>query len=293
MTFNYQFSHSKKQEILLLISEFFLLIYELIICLPLSIRFKYTLKKINKKKRLFILGNGPSLQEDLKKIKKNSQLFVVNTFFSKKKFKFYKPNFLCCIDSMFCADYDRLSADIKIPVQKTFEELNKAKWNIIVFIPKKAKNIFKSRIKNDKVRIITIPTLSYDFESSFYLKFLSHLKLPPPKINVVIISIYIGMMFGAKNIQLIGVDTNSFHYFQTNQKTNETYTHYIHFSKSRIDIKKITEKYKDKKSKSMYTRLRREASIFKWYAYLSIVSKNLNLVLKNKSSYSLIDSIKR
>lgn len=293
MTFNYQFSHSRKQEILLLISEFCLLIYELILCLPLSIRFKYTLKNINKKRSLFILGNGPSLQEDLKKIKKKSQLFVVNTFLSKKKFKFYEPKFLCCVDSLFYADYNRLSVDLKLPVKKTFEELNKAEWSITVFIPKKAKNIFKSRIKNDKVKIVTIPTLSYDFESSFYLKFLSHLRLPPPKINVVIISIYIGMILGAKNIRLLGVDSNSFHYFQTNQKTNETYTHYIHFSKSKNDIKKITEKYKDTKSKSMYIRLRRVASVFKWYAYLSLMSKNLDIIIKNKSSYSLIDSIKR
>lgn len=293
MAFNYQFSYSKKQEILLLISEFFLLIYELILCLPLSIKFKHTLKKINKKNFLFILGNGPSLKEDLRKIKKNSQLFVVNTFLSKKEFKFCKPDFLCCIDSMFCANYNRLSAGVKIPVQNTFKELNKVDWNMIVFIPRKAKKIFESRIRNDKVKIITIPSLSYDFESSYYLKFLSYLKLPPPKINVLIISIYIGMIFGAKNIQLLGVDTNSIHSFKTNQNTNETYTDYIHFSKSRNDAKKVKNKYKNRKANSMYIRLRREASIFKWYAYLSIISKNLNLILKNKSSYSLIDSIER
>ena len=49
MKSNYQFSHSKKEELLLLISEFFLMIYELIVCLPLVIKLKYSLKNINKK----------------------------------------------------------------------------------------------------------------------------------------------------------------------------------------------------------------------------------------------------
>ena len=91
MNFNYQLVHSKKQNLILLISEFFLLIYELIVCLPLSIKLKFKLKNI-KEKRLFILGNGPSLTKDLNKIKNNSQIFAVNTYLSKKYFKGFVAN---------------------------------------------------------------------------------------------------------------------------------------------------------------------------------------------------------
>lgn len=69
MQSNYQLSYSKKQNLTYLISEFFLFIYEIIVCFPQSIKFNYSLKNIDKRK-LFIMGNGPSLQKDLRKIKK-------------------------------------------------------------------------------------------------------------------------------------------------------------------------------------------------------------------------------
>ena len=169
MQSNYQLSYSKKQNLTYLISEFFLFIYEIIVCFPQSIKFNYSLKNIDKRK-LFIMGNGPSLQKDLRKIKKNSQIFAVNTFLSKNYFKSYKPNFLCCIDSMFWADFNRLSSSVKKSVQKTFIELNKADWHMKVFIPNQAKKIFESRIKNEKIELIIIPSLSYDFECSYYIK---------------------------------------------------------------------------------------------------------------------------
>ena len=68
MKSNYKFSYSRKQELIFLISEFFILIFQIIICLPLLTKLKNSLKHINKKK-LYILGNGPSLQKDLSKIK--------------------------------------------------------------------------------------------------------------------------------------------------------------------------------------------------------------------------------
>ena len=292
MKSNYQFSHSKKEELLLLISEFFLMIYELIVCLPLVIKLKYSLKNINKKK-LFILGNGPSLQKDLSKIKKNSQIFAVNTFLSKKYFKLYKPNFLCCIDSMFWVDYKRLSSSVKKPVHKTFIELNKVDWHLTVFIPSKAKKIFKSRIKNKKIEIIIIPFLSYDFECSFYLKILSYLKLPPPRINVVVTAIYIAIISRIRNIQLLGVDMDRMHSFKVDQNNNKSYMDYIHFSKTRNNNVKFKNKLKGRKETSMYIKLKREATVFKWYAYIAMLSENYNIVLKNKSTKSLVDSIDR
>jgi len=194
---------------------------------------------------------------------------------------------------MFISDYSRLSPSIKKSVQDTFNQLNKVDWNIVVFIPKKIKKIFQSRVQNNKVRIVTIPSLSFDFESSYYLELLAILKMPPPKINVCVTSTYIGIICGSKNIRLLGVDNDNIHSFKTDQITNETYTDYIHFSKSRKDIKILKNKFNDRKPTSMYIKLKREASVFKWYAYISIISKNLDIIIKNKSSYSLIDSFKR
>jgi hypothetical protein len=292
MKSNYQLSYSKKQNLTYLISEFFLFIYEIIVCFPLSIKFKYSLKNIDKKK-LYIMGNGPSLQKDLHKIKKNSQIFAVNTFLSKNYFKSYKPSFLCCIDSMFWSDFNRLSSSIKKPVKKTFLELNRVNWNISVFIPMKAKKTFQSRIKNKKIKIIVVPSLSYDFESSFYLKILNYLNLPPPRINVVVTAIYIGIMSRIKNIYLLGIDMDRIYSFKVDQVTNKSYMNYVHFSKSKKNIVKFKNKFKDRKETSIYVKLKREATVFKWYAYVAMLSKSNNILLKNKSSKSLVDSINR
>ena len=292
MKTDYQIIHSKKQELILFISEFFLFLYELLICLPLSIKFRHSLNH-NNKNQLFILGNGPSLHKDLSKIKKHSQIFAVTTFLSKKYFKLYKPNFLCCIDSMFWANYNRLSSSIKKPVQKTFVELNRVNWHMIVFIPNKAKKIFKSRIHNKKVKIIVIPSLSYDFECSFYLKIFSYLKLPPPRINVVVTAIYIGIVFKIQNIQLLGIDMNRIHSFKVDKITNRSYMDYVHFSKSKNNTVKFKNKFVDRNETSMYVKLKREASVFKWYAYIAMLSKRNKVLLRNISSKSLVDSIER
>ena len=108
----------------------------------------------------------------LRKIKKDSQIFAVNSL-SKNYYKSYKPNFLCCIDSMFWADFNKLSLSVKKSIEKTFIELNKVNWEIKIFIPKQAKKFLNLElIKN--VKLITIPSLSYDFEYSYYLKILSY-----------------------------------------------------------------------------------------------------------------------
>jgi hypothetical protein len=292
MKTNYQFSYSKKQEFIFLISEFLLVIYEIIVCLPLTIKLKYSLKNIDKKK-LFILGNGPSLQKDLSKIKKNSQIFAVNTFLSKQYFKLYKPDFLCCVDSMFWEDYKRLSTSVKKPVEKTFLELNRANWHIKVFIPSRAKKIFESRVKNKNIEIIIIPFLSYDFECSYYLKILGYLKLPPPRINVVVTAIYIGIVSGIRNIKLLGVDMDRIYSFKVDQNTNKSYMDYIHFSKTKKRPIKFKNKFKDREETNMYIKLKREATVFKWYAYVSMLCKSNNFLLRNKSFKSLVDSIER
>ena len=81
--------------------------------------------------------------------------------------------------------------------------------------------------------------------------------------------------------------------FKVDQNTNKTYINYAHFSKSTNSSIKFTDKFKDRKETNMYIKLKREASTFKWYAYVSMLGKNNNVLIKNKSSKSLVDSIAR
>ena len=102
MTSNYQFTYSKKKELISLFSELPFLIFCIFFYFPVVLKFRYDLKKIfDKKKKILVLGNGPSLKKDLKKINVNNQLFVLNNFPSQKNFFKLKPKFICWIDSMY------------------------------------------------------------------------------------------------------------------------------------------------------------------------------------------------
>ena len=190
---------------------------------------------------------------------------------------------------------DPISVDDKINslVSKTYTELNKVDWEIFLFIPKQAKKEIIKRIDNKNIKIFELPSLTFDFESSIYLRLLSKMFLPPPRINVAITAIYIAILSGIKDIDLIGADMNRIHSFNVNQKSNETFMDYLHFSSIQNVKLDLKDKLKSRAPKSMLVRLMREASTFKWFAYVSMMANIAGVNLKNKSTNSLVDSIER
>jgi hypothetical protein len=292
MKLDYQFSYSKKKDLVLLFSEFPFFIYYLIFYVPIVKKFRYNLKKIfEKKKKVLVLGNGPSLKKDLNKINANNQLFVLNNFPSQKIFFKLKPRFICWIDTMYLANKKELSDQIKLSISKTFYNLNRANWKIFFFVTKKIKKEIKLKLTNKNITFVTIPNINFDFESSIYLHILSFFKIPPPNINVAITAIYISILSGVHKVDLIGADMNLVHSIQVNQKHNQSFSFYAHFYRNKKV--KFSDKLKKRKPKSIYVNLIKQASGFKWFAYMAMIASNLHILLKNKSSYSLIDSIDR
>jgi hypothetical protein len=294
MKFNYQFTYSKKKEFILFFSEFFFFIFEIIRHFIPTRVFKESLKGLFISNfKLIILANGPSLENDLSRININSQIFAVNTLPTKSFFFKFKPKFLCWIDSMFWLDLASVDDKIQSLVSKTYIELNKVDWEIFLFIPKQAKKEIIKRIDNKNIKIFELPSLTFDFESSIYLRLLSKILLPPPRINVAITAIYIAILSGIKDIDLIGADMNRIHSFNVNQKSNESFMDYIHFSSIQNIKLDLKDKLKSRRPKSMFVRLIREASTFKWFAYVSMMANISGVNLKNKSTNSLVDSIER
>jgi hypothetical protein len=294
MKFKYQFVHSKKQELLLFFSESFLFIFHVIIYFLIVFRFQNNITKIFKKKnKIAILANGPSLKKDLAKLRSNYQLIVLNNFPAQKYFFKLQPKFVCWIDSMYSSNINELSDQVKFPILKTFENLNKVSWKIFLFVPQNIEKKIKSKLINKNITLIVIPKIYYDFESSIYLSYLSYFCVPPPNINVAITAIYISILSGVRKISLFGADMNFINSIQVDQKNNQCYSNYIHFYKSHKKRVKFTDKFKNRKPKSMYVNFKRQASAFKWFAYLAMTARKLNISLTNKSSYSLIDSINR
>lgn len=294
MKFNYQLTHSRKQQLILLFSEFFFFIFDLIINYFKIIKLKNKLENLFvQKTRLTILANGPSLENDIKNLSIENEIFAVNTFPANDNFIKFKPKFLCWIDTMFSVDVNNLSEPLKYSILKTYEELNKIDWKLNLFVPSSSVKKITSRLSNKNISIISIPSLKYDYESSFYIKLLSFLNLPPPRINVLVTSIYLSLISGVKEIEIFGADMDRIHSFEVDKKTNTFQMKYNHFSNSENNKVTFIDKLKNRKPSSMYIKLKREASSFKWLAYTAMLADNLNILLKNKSSKSLIDSIDR
>jgi len=295
---NYQFFISKKKDIFSFIIETPIFFYNFLFIFQ-RFSLKKNLDKVFKKNiKTLILANGPGLDKSINKIKllrlkKKVQIMSVNTFPSKTYFSEIKPEFHCMIDSAFLKNYTYLNKGIKKNIKKTFENLNRANWYLTVFVPNGSKKVLEKCLKNNYISIIEVPSINYDFESSLYIKLSSYLKMPPPRVNVAVTSIYLALLSEVRLIEIFGADLSTFKDFDINQNNNNGYMNFKHFSNSKKDQYKFTHKLKKTKSNSMYIRLIRMASCFKWFAYLSLIAKNNKIILKNKSFYSLIDSIER
>ena len=295
---SYQFVISKKKNLFILPIETLLFIFNFYLIFKKNCLKKILTKVFNPSFKVIVLANGPSLFKSINNNKfirslKNNQLITLNTFPSKDFFFKLKPSFHCLIDSAFFKNYEFLAKEIKTEIIKTFANLNQTKWNLILFIPSGTKKILEKKIINNNIKFIELSFMNYDFESSLCIRLCSYLELPPPRVNVTVTALYLAILSGNKDIELVGADMTAFKNYDVNQTDNEGYIYSKHFSNSRNNAYHLTHKLINKKSNSMYVRLIRFASCFKWFAYLSIIAKKNNIKLKNKSFYSLIDSIER
>ena len=92
--------------------------------------------KLNPNKKLLIIGNGPSLKEDIRRINlihHSCDIFVVNNFANYEYFKKIKPNFYFLWDQMFWANTvnEKLIKNRKI----LFSKINKINWNMQIVCP--------------------------------------------------------------------------------------------------------------------------------------------------------------
>jgi hypothetical protein len=295
---NYQFVYSEKKNLLNTLSETPFFLWNLNLIFLIFLLRKKIQKIFDQKKKIIIVANGPSLTKSIShnvyyKSLNKAQFITMNDAPIKSFFFKLKPKIHLLIDSAYFKNYFFLNKNVKSDIKKTFQNLNQIKWNLTIIVPNRTKQFLKKTIKNNKILIVEFPSMNYDFDSSLYLKLCSYLELPPPRISVTISALYLALISGNREIELIGADQTIFKDFDINQSNNEGFMNMKHFSISKNNSYKFTHKLSGKKSESMFVRLLRSASCFKWFAYLAMIAKKNNINLKNKSFYSLIDSIER
>lgn len=183
-----------------------------------SIRFSYKQirEKINfgkyyfpysdvlKGKSVIVLGNGPSLKNDVDKIKKRaadtgSLLYAVNDCVMTDMFQIIRPQLYCFIDHLY---FEEQTNEYRI-----YDCLNeKVSWNMKLFIPVDKYIFVRSRIKNNYIAIIPVTTLTFEgFEKCKYSAYKRGVAVPS-FVNVVNLAVYTSLNMGVERIYLYGVD---------------------------------------------------------------------------------------
>lgn len=243
-------------------------------------------KSVAIKERCFVVGNGPSLKIDLEG-NVNSLLkedvLMVNHSCQTEQFRLIKPKYYLIADSGFWSDKN---ADIlvKEAVEKTLNALLDTKWNILIFIPFRAKkSSFVSLLKSNKKQICFYNNDSISgFDWFVFWAYKKGVGIPSG-INVIIPSLINVIQLGYKDIYLLGTDHDWINNLSV-EADNALYlrdTHYYEnphltvLEDSLIDI------------------LESLVKLFTVYNLIEQFAKKNNVVIKNCSSRSMIQTFPR
>ena len=195
---------------------------------------------------LLILGNGPSLKQQLENsihILTSNPCICVNSFASTDYYEQIKP----CVYVL--ADPDNFHAvpreSIKELVENRWKDINdKTKWNIDLVIPAR----FRDSEQLEKIKSNTyINILLYndidckafsDKKTQFELFNKNELAIPAQ--TVLNIAVYLGIFWKYKNVFLLGADTSWHEDLFLDQKTNLLYLNQNHFYSWKFYSKKRT-----------------------------------------------------
>lgn len=203
-------------------------------------RFYSTIHKHEKKgNTLFILGNGPSLKEQLENscsIIASNPCVCVNTFVSSDFYSIIKPCIYVLADPGL---FDMpLAEHCRDRVEAMWKDLfDKTNWNMDLVVPSQFRNNERIRqmVKNNFISILFCNMLN----CSFYLnkksqfKLLNRNLLSTPAQTVLNMAVYLAIFWRYKDIILLGADTSWHEDMKVDQKTNQVYIDDEHFHDSR------------------------------------------------------------
>lgn len=273
-------------------------ILNIIIVSILNIKYLYrkTYYPPKKSDTIQILGNGPSLNNDIPKIfakRLNNSLMVVNTFATTELFDQIKPEYYIIVDpAFFSPSENERIRKIQETTQKSL--IDKTKWDLTLFVPfsSKKSNFIKELEKgNEFIRIIYFKNIPVIGGSDKINTFLFKNNLANPLFqNVLIAGIFIGIKMKFSNIHLFGAD----HSWLTNLKVlddNSVILNDKHITQNNTNYTILYEENGD--NKKLHKFLFQIASMFREYHSLFLYSKKMTISIKNHTEDSYIDAFEK
>lgn len=264
-----------------------------------SSRFRHKIKKHETKdESCYVLGNGPSLNKDLKECKLSFQsknLIVVNNFGFSEFYSILKPGFYVLADAAYYVD--NIDQQVQLSVDNLFVELkNKTSWPVKLFVPFEGKRKIQDLLKeNSNFAIVGYNNVNtwkgfkwfdrwvYDKQWAIF-----------SGINVIIASLYLAITLGFKQIYLFGVD-HTWHKNLVVGDDNILYFYDDHFYD--VENQKPIPVILEKNNKIIYMKIHEQfdylKKTFEVYHYLEDYAKYKNVMIYNCTLGSYIDAFTR
>jgi len=243
-----------------------------------------------------ILGNGPSLKEDIDRVlkkKKECEVYVLNYFAVTKYFRKIKPEYYVLTDRMF---WDQnANKYIKKDNEELFLCLDKVDWNMNLICPDSGfQSINKRLISNKNIKLIKVHSVHIEFKNEkLYLFALRHNLTTPHFINGLVMALWHAIYSRKVDIEIYGADFSLFKEYYIDQVTNELYNSAPHFYKNSKAEDNAPCKYLNAPKKMLHTRLYQQWSSFYQMYLLSKLAKEKKIKITNHSSNSFLDSFDR
>lgn len=193
-------------------------------------------QRVSPDRRLIVLANGPSLNEDLERLSKedlsNTDYVMMNFSVNSPLFLKLKPKYFCLADhAFFTGDYEREK------VLDTYRKLNKSvDWDLTMFVTYNVKVVkCFSGITNSHIRFRRVFAANcFSFKNLshwFYKKGLGN----PGTGTVANLAAFVGIQYGYKQIEFCGNDMSFFDGICIGDD-NYPYVELKHFDDDKIEL---------------------------------------------------------
>lgn len=163
-------------------------------------------RPIHKGDSVNILANGPSLTEELQKIKYSDTNAVVNFFANSDIYSDMKPQYYFIADPAFFSEV--ADVNLKRKIEELINNINsKTNWNMTLIIPIEYKDKFNNILcTNKKIHFEYLPSLQFEgFERKRFKNYTQGCA-GPSYVNVSLFALFYLLNKGYSKINLYGVD---------------------------------------------------------------------------------------
>ena len=250
----------------------------------------------NDYKKTILLGNGPSLKDDIEKVieeSKESEVYVLNYFAVTNYFLKIKPEYYVLTDRMFWSQ--NTNEDIKKDNEDLYFHLDKVDWRMNLICPESGFEWISNRLRaNKNIKVLKVHSVNIEFKTE-KINLFALIKnfITPHFINGLVMVLWHAIYKNSIDIEIYGADFSLFKEYYIDQKTNDLYTSASHFYKNTKAQDNASYKYPNETKKMLHTRLYQQWSSFYQMYLLSKIAKMKQIKITNLSSNSFLDSFER